>query len=283
MMITGKTKIVGLFGYPVEHTLSPFMHNAAFESTGLDYCYLPFSVRPEDLNISVGAIKALNIRGVNITIPHKETIIPYLDELDREAELIGAVNTVLNKDGRLIGYNTDGKGFVRSLREEGGIDPEGKKIMIIGAGGAARAIAFTLALEGVGKIFINDIIENKAKELSSAISNKISAEAIYIKDPKEGIGEVDILINATPLGMKKEDPLPVLPELLSQGLFVYDIVYNPPETSLLKEAKKRGAKTLGGLGMLLYQGALSFKIWTGVEPPIDVMKKALENKITSSL
>ncbi|MEK6692287.1 MAG: shikimate dehydrogenase [Nitrospirota bacterium] len=279
MMITGKTKIIGIFGYPVEHTLSPYMHNAAFEAMGLDYCYIPFRVRPENLKTAINSIKALSLQGVNITIPHKEAIIPYLDELDREAELIGAVNTVLNKEKRLIGYNTDGRGFVRSLREDGRIDPRGKKIMIIGAGGAARAIAFTLAIEGAGKIFIKDIIEEKAKELSSAISNKISAEAIYIKDLKDRIGDVDILINATPLGMKKEDPLPVLPELLSQGLIVYDIVYNPPETPLLKEAKKRGAKTLGGLGMLLYQGALSFKIWTGQEPPVDVMRKELENKI----
>mgnify|MGYP001558976632 FL=1 len=279
MMITGKTKIIGIFGYPVEHTLSPYMHNAAFEAMGLDYCYIPFRVRPENLKTAINSIKALSLQGVNITIPHKEAIIPYLDELDREAELIGAVNTVLNKEKRLIGYNTDGRGFVRSLREDGRIDPRGKKIMIIGAGGAARAIAFTLAIEGAGKIFIKDIIEEKAKELSSAISNKIYAEAIYIKDLKDRIGDVDILINATPLGMKKEDPLPVLPELLSQGLIVYDIVYNPPETPLLKEAKKRGAKTLGGLGMLLYQGALSFKIWTGQEPPVDVMRKELENKI----
>lgn len=281
-MITGKTKIFGIFGYPVEHTLSPFMHNAAFEALGLDYCYIPFSVRPEDLNISVGAIKALNIRGVNITIPHKETIIPYLDELDREAELIGAVNTVLNKDGRLIGYNTDGRGFVRSIREEGGITPKGKRIMIIGAGGAARAISFSLANEDVEKIFINDIISDKAKELSSAVRRKTSTETIYIKDFKEGVGEVDILINATPLGMKKEDPLPIPPEFLSSGILVYDIVYNPPETPLIREAKKKGAKTLGGLGMLLYQGALSFKIWTGQEPPIEVMRKALENKIVEN-
>ncbi len=279
MMITGKTKIVGLFGYPVEHTLSPYMHNAAFELLGLDYCYIPFNVHPDNLRTAAAAIKILNIGGVNITIPHKEAIIPYLDELDREAELIGAVNTILNKDGKLIGYNTDGKGFVKSLKEKSGIVPKGKSVIIIGAGGAARAIAFSLALEGAEKLLINDIVGEKAKELSCAVSTKTSTEAIYIKDLKEGIGEVDILINATPLGMRKEDPLPVLPELLSQGLFVYDIVYNPPETSLLKEAKKRGAKTLGGLGMLLHQGMLSFKIWTGKEPPIDVMRKALESKI----
>lgn len=278
-MITGKTKILGIFGYPVEHTLSPFMHNAAFEALGLNYCYIPLSVSPENLKIAVTSLKALNIVGVNITIPHKEAIIPFLDELDGEAELIGAVNTVLNKEGRLIGYNTDGRGFVSSLREDGKIDPRGKKIIIIGAGGAARAIAFSLALEGAEKIFINDIIGEKAKELSCVLSTKTSTEAIYLKDLKEGIGEADILINATPLGMKKEDPLPIPPELLSKGLFVYDIVYNLPETSLLKEAKKRGANTLGGLGMLLYQGALSFKIWTGKEPPIDVMRKALEGKI----
>lgn len=279
MMITGKTKIIGIFGYPVEHTLSPYMHNAAFEALSLDYCYIPFNVHPDNLRSAASAIKILNISGVNITIPHKETIIPFLDELDREAELIGAVNTVLNKERRLIGYNTDGRGFVRSLREDGKIDPRGKKIMIIGAGGAARAIAFTLALEGAEKLFINDILSEKAKELSCAVSTKTSTEAIYIKDMKEGIGEVDILINATPLGMKKEDPLPISPELLSKGLIVYDIVYNPPATPLLKEAKKRGAKTLGGLGMLLYQGSFSFKIWTGQEPPADVMRKELENKI----
>ncbi|MEK6690960.1 MAG: shikimate dehydrogenase [Nitrospirota bacterium] len=278
-MITGMTKIVGIFGYPIEHTLSPFMHNAAFEALGLDYCYIPFSVHPDNLRSAAAAIRILNIVGVNITIPHKEAIIPYLDGLDREAELIGAVNTVLNKDGKLIGYNTDGRGFIKSLKEEGGVNPKGESVMIIGAGGAARAIAFSLAIEGVDKIFINDIISEKAKELSCAVSTKTSTEAIHIKDLKEGIGETDVLINATPLGMKKKDPLPIATDLLSQGLFVYDIVYNPPETSLLREAKKRCSKTLGGLGMLLYQGALSFKIWTGIEPPVDVMRKAIESKI----
>ena len=187
--------------------------------------------------------------------------------------------TVLHAGGRLIGYNTDGRGFVRSLKEEGGIDPKGKKVMLLGAGGAARAIAFSLALEGADKIFINDIIENKAVELSSAIKSKTAIETLYVKDLKERIGEVDILINATPLGLKKEDLLPIKPELFSSKLFVYDIVYNPPETPLLKEARKKGAKTLGGIGMLLYQGALSFSIWTGQEPPIDVMKKAVEKRI----
>jgi shikimate dehydrogenase len=282
MIITGKTKIVGLFGYPVEHTLSPYMHNAAFEALGLDYCYLPLRVEPKDLKEAVTAIKALNLRGVNVTIPHKEAAIPYLDELDREAALIGAVNTILYAGGRLIGYNTDGRGFVRSLKEKGGIDPKGKRIMVLGAGGAARAIAFSLALEGVEKIFITDIIDKKAIELSSAVSNKTSTETIYIKDLKEHIGEVDILINATPMGMKKEDPLPISPELLSERLLVYDMVYNPPKTPLLSEAKARGAKVLGGIGMLLYQGALSFKIWTGQEPPIDVMKKAIENRIAGN-
>lgn len=281
-MITGKTKIVGLFGYPVEHTLSPYMHNAAFEALGLDYRYLPFRVSPENLKAAINALKALNIKGVNITIPHKETIIPYLNELDREAELIVAVNTVLHEEGRLIGYNTDGRGFIRSLKEEASIIPKGKRVMILGAGGAARAIAFSIAIEGVEKIFISDVIEKKAKELSSAVINKTSTEAIYIKDLKERIGEVDILINATPLGMKKEDPMPISPELLSQRLFVYDIVYNPPETPLIREAKTKGAKALSGIGMLVYQGALSFKIWTGQEPPIDVMRKAIESKIVSN-
>lgn len=278
-MITGKTMILGLFGYPVEHTLSPYMHNAAFKSLGLDYCYLPFKVDPRHLKEAVTGIKALNMRGVNITIPHKETIIPYLDELDTEASLIGAVNTVLHAGERLIGYNTDGRGFVRSLKEEGGIEPRGKKVVILGAGGAARSIAFSLAMEGVDKIFINDTVGDKAIELSSAIRSKTSIEALYVKDLKERIGEVDILINATPLGMKKEDPPPISPELLSKRLFVYDIIYNPPETPLLKEAKKKGAKTLRGIGMLLYQGALSFKIWTGQDPPIDIMKKAIEKRI----
>lgn len=279
MMITGKTKIVGLFGYPVEHTLSPYMHNAAFEALGLDYCYLPFTVSPKDLELAVKTLKALNMRGVNVTIPHKEGIIPYLDELDKEAGLMEAVNTILHEEGKLIGYNTDGRGFIISLKEEGNINPKGKRAMIIGAGGAARAIAFSLALEDVEKIFITDIIDKKARALSSEVTIKTSKEALYIKDLKEGIDEVDILINATTLGMKKGDPLPISPKLISQRLLVYDIVYNPPLTPFLREAKAKGAKTLGGIGMLLYQGALSFKIWTGQEPPIDVMKKAIEGKI----
>ncbi len=284
MLISGKTKIVGIFGYPIEHTLSPLMHNAAFKKLNLDYVYLPFSVEPAELKKAVESLRSLNIIGVNITIPYKEKVMKYLDEIDKDACLIGAVNTIHNINGLLKGYNTDGEGFISSLVNEARLNLDGKKVLLIGAGGVGKAIAIKLAEKGVERIVITDKIIEKARKLVKHVVHTISDCCVYSLDFNETkvareISEADILINATPVGMHKNDPYVVNPKLVRKNLFVYDVIYNR-NTELLNSAKKIGAKNLGGLGMLLYQGAISFEIWTGKKAPIDTMRKAIAGKFT---
>jgi len=266
--ISGRTRITGLFGYPVEHSLSPAMHNAAFEYLNLDYCYVAFSVRPDLLEDAIRAIKALNLKGVNVTVPHKERVIPFLDEVDGEASFIGAVNTILNTDGKLIGYNTDGRGFMESLKEAG-IQVEGKTALIIGAGGASRAVSYYLS-ERVERLYLWDIDKNKLEGLVRDLNSIRGNIGIKEINNLEGI---DILINATPLGLKDTDPCPVDTSLITAGMTVCDLIYK--DTPILKAASEMGCKTLNGLGMLLHQGILAFEIWTGIKPPIDVMRSAI--------
>jgi shikimate dehydrogenase len=269
MKIHGTTKITGLFGYPVEHSLSPLMHNAAFAYLNWDYCYVTFSVRPDFLGHAVKAIQALDLKGINVTVPHKEKVLQFLDEVKEEAAFIGAVNTIQNSDGRLIGYNTDGRGFMESLNEAR-IEIGGRSALIVGAGGACRAISYYLS-EKVAKLQIFDIDEGKVKTLVNDLStirpNVSSAENL---DTLEG---VDMVINATPLGLKNTDSSPFNLSLLTEKMTVCDLIYK--ETPLLKAASKKGCKTLDGLGMLLHQGVLAFEIWTGIKPPVDIMRNAI--------
>jgi shikimate dehydrogenase len=269
MEINGRTKITGLFGYPVEHTLSPAMHNAAFMALGLNYCYVPFLVHPDSLANAVKGIKALNLAGVNVTIPHKEKVIPLLDEINREASFIGAVNTIVNSDGKLTGYNTDGRGFIQSLTEKN-ISIEGKDILIVGAGGASRAVSYYLC-QKAKSLSLFDIDTEKAGNLVHDLK-QISPGISHIKDIS-GIDTFNIIINATPLGLKQGDPLPVNTGLLKKEQIVCDLIYK--ETRLLEEASKKGCITLNGLGMLLWQGALAFELWTGKKPDAKVMRNAL--------
>jgi shikimate dehydrogenase len=280
-MISGKTKIFGIFGYPVEHTFSPGMHNSAFKELGMDACYVPFAVSPGRLGDAVKAIVPLGLCGLNVTVPHKENVLAYLDELSEEARLIGAVNTIEVREGRLIGHNTDGRGFLRSLHKDAGFDPRGKSILFIGSGGAARAVGFSLALAGTKKIMFRDVDARKAGALAQDIRNKTGADAASISEDllAASAAEADCLINATPLGLKKTDPLPIGKDIVRKNHLVCDLVYNPPETALLKAAKARGAKRLSGLGMLLYQGVIAFEIWTSGKAPVPVMKKALSRQI----
>jgi shikimate dehydrogenase len=273
MNITGRTKITGLFGHPVEHTLSPAMHNAAFSHLGLDYCYLPFVVRPESLGKAVDSVRALNLAGVNVTVPHKEAVIRFLDEVNEEASFIGAVNTVVNREGRLTGYNTDGRGFMRSL-EENGIEVSGKRLLIVGAGGASRAIGYYLS-EKAKSLFIHDIDKNKLSRLVSDLSQirKNVTEATALA----GLDEFDIFVNATPLGLKKGDPSPLDVSGLSSDQTVCDLIYK--KTALLEAAAEKGCRTMDGLGMLLWQGVLAFELWTSVFPPVDIMREALQKGI----
>lgn len=282
MRIDGETKVVGLIGYPIGHTLSPAMHNRAFEYLDLNYIYLPFPVEENNLKGALRALPALGIVGVNVTLPYKEKVLAYLDEVTEEAELTGAVNTILVKDDRLIGYNTDGKGFIVSLRKGAEIDPRGKRVVIIGAGGAGRAVSIQLAKEGAERIALFDIVFDKAQDLASHIEkyiSKVKAKRLREEGLEKEIRGADILINATPVGIKPDDPPPIDPKLLHPNLLVYDLIYNPPKTRLLSQAEEIGAKTLNGMGMLLYQGALAFTIWTGKEAPIEVMARALEEEL----
>lgn len=269
MKISGKTRIVGLFGYPVDHSLSPAMHNAAFAHLNLDYCYVAFPVRPDLLGDAIRGIKALDLRGVNVTVPHKEKVIPFLDEVSEEAAFIGAVNTILNSGGVLTGYNTDGRGFMESL-SEAGIAVEGKSVLIIGAGGACRAVSYYLSGKAAN-LFLFDIDDARLGRLVTDLA-AIRSNVNRMQD-LDALLDIDVIINATPLGLKETDPLPVNASLLTERLTVCDLIYK--ETPLLKAASGKGCKTLNGLGMLLHQGVLAFEIWTGVKPPVDVMRRAL--------
>lgn len=268
MNVTGKTKITGLFGYPVEHTLSPLMHNAAFEHLGLDYCYLPFSVHPDSLKTAAEAVRALSMAGVNVTIPHKEAVIPYLDAVNEEALFIGAVNTIVNKEGTLTGYNTDGRGFMRALAENN-ISPDNKKVLVVGAGGASRAISYYLS-EKAARLCLFDTDKIKLGKLASDLSE--IRDTVHVLNAID-VEDFDLLINATPLGLKASDPLPIDVSRLSSRQTVCDLIYK--KTPLLSAAEKQGCKTTDGLGMLLWQGVLAFELWTGTFPPVDIMRKAL--------
>jgi shikimate dehydrogenase len=280
-MISGKTKIYGIFGYPVEHTFSPGMHNAAFHKLGMDACYVPFAVHPERLADAARAVVPLGLCGLNVTVPHKEKIIACLDDLSKEARLIGAVNTIEVKEGRLIGHNTDGRGFLRSLKEQAKFNPHGKTFLFIGSGGAARAVGFSLALAGARKIVFRDLDTQKAGLLARDIKEKtgVDTETITGDALADYAAEANCLINATPLGLKKGDPLPLPIDCIHKQHLVCDLVYNPPETPFLKAAKARKAKGLAGLGMLLYQGVIAFEIWTGKKAPVSIMKSALTKQI----
>jgi shikimate dehydrogenase len=269
MRISGKTKIAGLYGYPVEHTLSPFMHNAAFEHLGIDYCYLPFSVHPESLKNAVEAIRSLNLAGVNITIPHKQAVLPYLDSVNEEAAFIGAVNTIVNEAGTLTGYNTDGRGFMRSLSEHG-ISTEKKKILIVGAGGASRAIGYYLS-EVADALYLYDVDTIKAEKLASDLA-EVRGNVDLLQALTE-LSSFDLLVNATPLGLKAADPMPLDVSRLVSRQIVCDLIYKT--TPLLSHAAQKGCKTIDGLGMLLWQGVLAFELWTRMPPPVEVMRSAL--------
>ena len=286
MRISGETKVVGLFGYPISHTLSPLMQNVAFREAGVNFIYLPFSVKSGDLERATRAIPALGMVGINVTIPHKEKIIDYLDEVSPEVEKIGAVNTVVNRGGRLIGYNTDGEGFIESLRTKG-LSLKGKEVLLLGAGGAALAISVFLLKEGINHLVLINRTYSRALKLIHRLkkiaSSQVKLEVFEFKKRNSfpGREKIDLLINTTSLGMHQQDPTAVDVNCFSTSTYVYDIVYNR-KTRLLEEAEKRGMSCQGGVDMLIHQGALSFKIWTGKEPPLEKMKKAVKEHLKKS-
>jgi len=277
-VISGRTRVCGIIGDPIEHTMSPVMHNAAFEKMGVDYFYVPFRVKKEQLAKAIEGVRALNIRGLNVTIPHKVAIIPFLDRLDPLAERIGAVNTVVNDEGTLTGYNTDATGFLQALLERG-IEPRGENIVILGAGGASRAISFILADKSSNLVILNRLLElDWAEELASRLSHTFTKEVEALELNEENLAEAlekaDILVNATSVGMTPGIDETIVPfNLLKPGLVVFDIVYNPIKTRLLREAEEAGAKTISGIDMLVWQGALAFEKWTGLKAPIELMRE----------
>ena len=282
--ISGKTKLVGVMGDPIEHSVSPAMHNIAFNAMGLDYVYVPFNVKKADLAKAVQAVRALNIRGLNVTIPHKVEIIPLLDDMDSLAKEIGAVNVLVNSDGILKGYNTDAEGFLHVLLEHG-VEPEGKNVVILGAGGAARAIAFTLAGRGANLIMLNRTPSNAAKcaaDVSNATGQTVEVLTLDEKNLSDAMERGHILVNTTSVGMfpDKNDAL-VSSNLIRPHFIVADIVYNPYKTRLLIEAEKAGAMTINGLEMLIWQGALAFEKWTGKKAPLNVMRKGATQALKS--
>lgn len=278
MTISGKTRVCGVIGDPIEHSLSPIMHNAAFEALGLNYVFLAFRVKPSRVAEAVDGMRALNIRGLNVTMPHKKLVMKSLDRIDLSAQIIQSVNTILNQGKLLFGFNTDGVGAVKALKENG-VGLKGHKVLLLGAGGAARAIAYSVAKEADELAVLNRTVkpaQELAKLLEKTVNKKIAYGTLSQADIEHNLQDSDILINATSVGMKpKPTESPVPADLLRRNLAVMDIVYNPLETQLSKDAKEAGAHVVNGVEMLIYQGAAAFEIWTGKSAPVEVMRKAV--------
>lgn len=279
-MITASTQLYCLFGNPAGHSLSPVMHNAAFEANSVDAVYLAFDT--EDINSAIHSLKTLNIKGASITIPHKISVMPHLDVIDDLAKKIGAVNTVIFSNGKLTGYNTDGTGASRALKNAG-FYSIGSTVLIIGNGGSARAIAYTLLDEGASVIIAGrnmNNVQTLVNDLSIHYKNADSMDISGIN--RSFLSGIDAVINTTPVGMTPDNETSPLPGgIFSEKNFVFDIVYNPDETVMLQDAERAGCKTVKGLEMLLFQGARQFELWTGQDAPVDKMRKALVNVIRS--
>jgi len=294
---SARTRLLGVLGSPVRHSASPAMHNAALESLGLDWTYLAFEVHPDTLATTLRGARDLGVLGLNLTVPHKLLAVPLMDVLDDSAQTYGAVNTVIYESQtaagewmpvgqlpeirgpvRMRGANTDADALLRSLGEDLGIEPRSARILLLGAGGAARAAALRLADEGVGELWLVNRTNSKAEELASEIRLRNPAVEVHVGYPPDS---VEIVLNATSLGMKAGDPLPWDPARFSldRADGVYDMVYRPAETVLLRTAREAGCRTANGLGMLLYQGAAALELWTGRTVPIDVMRSALLSEV----
>jgi shikimate dehydrogenase len=276
MRLSGRTRVVGVWGCPVSHSRSPAMQNAALEAMGLDWVYVPFEVVPEALPVAVASIRALGLVGVNLTVPHKEAVLPLLDVVDEDARRIGSVNTVHNRDGILHGYSTDGPGFLHALAGEGEAT-EGRQALILGAGGSARAVAFALAGHG-GRVQIANRTRERAEALAAQV-NQFYPGAASVVGWGADADAFDLLVNTTSLGMDPHpEMLPLLPRnVLRPSVFVCDLVYAPIETRLLAQARAAGCRVINGLPMLVAQGALSLALWTGLAPasiPVEVMHRA---------
>ena len=276
-MISGRTGILGVIGHPVTHSASPAMHNAALAATGLDYVYVAFPVPPEGAAHVGAAMRHLGIRGLNVTVPHKHAVLSFLDEVGPEARAIGAVNTIDHRDGRLVGHNTDAYGVLASLRE-GGLERLPPKVALLGAGGAAKAVLHALLSRGeVEEVILLNRTVSRAQSLAEAMGAGGRVRVAPLAE-SGSVREAELVINATSIGMEPEAGVSPLGDgsVLHDGMAVLDIVYKPLRTRLLEQALAAGARALDGLGMLVHQGARSFEIWTGVRPPVDAMRRAIE-------
>jgi shikimate dehydrogenase len=280
--VKATTKVYGIFGHPVSHSLSPIMHNTAFRKLNLDCVYVAFDIHPDNLESATHAIKSMGISGVNVTIPHKERIISLLDGTSPEVALTGAVNTVKNESGRLTGYNTDVEGFLTAIKDDLGVAPKGLRVFLLGAGGAARAVLTALCMNGASEIYLINRTLDKANALASEFKKSykdVSIDPYALEDAasvERSLRTADLLINASSTGMEGVASITLQLELLPGKSLVYDLVYKPRDTALLKKAKELGLKSAGGISMLLYQGAKSFEIWTGEIAPVDEMRRAIE-------
>ena len=280
MLKPRKVNLTGVFGYPIKHTLSPVMHNSAFKALRMPYIYLPFCVKPKECRKLLKLLPALGFKGVNITVPHKKTAFDSVDYLTAEAKIAGAVNTIKVSDNKLFGTSTDGEGLVRSLKEDAGFNIKGKNIIILGAGGAGRSAALYLAVKGVKRIVIANRTKSRALLIVKMIKKQapgVEAIAIPLKDSEvwKYVCSSGLIINATSIGLNSSDKPILSSNVFRKGIIFYDMIYNPALTSNMKTAKKGGAICFSGIGMLLHQGAISFRFWTGKIPPLKVMKKAL--------
>lgn len=281
MALTGKTTVTGIIGWPVSHSLSPVLHNAAFQALGLDWIYVPFPVAPERLAEGVAGLRSVGVAGFSVTIPHKVAIIPLLDQVTPEAELIGAVNTVVAREGKLIGYNTDGIGLIAALREKLSFDPAGKDVLVLGAGGAARSAVVSLALAGAAGV----TIANRSLDSARALEQLVAARPTQTLFATRGLDCLadagfmegfDLVVNTTSVGMAGDCFPGLALSSLKPGGCLYDMVYAPPVTPLLAQAGTLGIPCANGLGMLVAQGEAAFRIWTGATPPKGCMEGALE-------
>ena len=271
---------LGIIGFPIGHSISPVFQQTALDRLGMDAVYQAWEVKPEDVGAFLQGIRSPDVLGINVTVPHKETVIPFLDQVDDWAAAAGAVNTIVNREGLLTGHNTDGTGFLRALREAGGFDPRGRRVLVLGAGGAARGVVLALIREGVGRLTIANRTVERARRLSRiAQDNGLEAHAIALEgsDLVAASASAELIVNCTSMGMSHgpdQTGTPLSANLLSSTTLVNDLVYNPPETPLLREAVRAGASTLGGIHMLVYQGAASFEMWTGRDAPVETMLEA---------
>lgn len=280
MNINGKTRILGIFGDPVSHSLSPLMQNHALEAAGIDAVFVPFHVRPEQLGQAVAGIRALDLLGVNVTVPHKEAVCAYLDDIEPVARQIGAVNTIVNRHGRLCGHNTDGLGFLRSLQQDLGLHPQGLRILLLGAGGACRAALVALCQAGAAQITLANRTPERAERLATEFGQIFGGITIAASSLEPGaltraLAEVDLVVNTSAAGLKGE-AFPGFPwaAVPARSAF-YDMVYGPGLTPWLSEARRRSHPVAGGLGMLAGQGEEAFYLWTGKRPPFGAMRARL--------